>query len=145
MSFTYTGPNNVGVFATALDEVRFLSEDTVETVDSVSDEEITYLLTQFSVNLSAALAVERRAGKYSLKASSQRSSLKVGDLSIGKMDYVSASTYLYDLAAKLRSGGVQNDGTPSIVLSTGGVEPAESVFYIGQDDYTALNKERRVY
>lgn len=72
MSWSYD-PN----LSTDRDRVRFLIGDTDTNDQLLSDEELDYLLTQYSVYEAAAVACEAIAAKYARKADKE-----VGDLSI---------------------------------------------------------------
>jgi hypothetical protein len=97
MAWTYSG----NPASSSLDEVRFLCGDTDSTNQQISNEEISYLLSEWNSDAytSAAFACEAIAGKYSSKSDYSRS---VGDLSISTQFGASAKTFL-DRASRLRS------------------------------------------
>lgn len=74
MSWTYSGNPS----SSTLDEVRFLCGDTDTTNQLITNEEITYLITQYpDATTAAAMALDALASKYSRMADKQ-----VGDLRI---------------------------------------------------------------
>src|SRR6056297_2851356 len=81
MTFSYTLPAS-GSFADPKDEVRFLVRDTTETDQSITDEEIAYLIedSEDRVYLAASKAAKALANNYTKAA--QVASRTVGDLSI---------------------------------------------------------------
>lgn len=98
MAWTYSGdPAN-----SPRDEIRFLVGDTKETPQSLTDDEIAYLLSKNdgAIRRAAADAAEAMgAGYVELSVTSK----KMGDLSLS---YAYETTYkrYYDLASKIRSG-----------------------------------------
>ena len=125
MSFTYTEPI-AGVFSTLKDEVRFLGQDTVESVASLSDEEIAYLLVSYEnqIYISASQLAATIAVKYGKEAAV--TSRSVGDLSIS-VSYADASKFYQTLADKLMLGKQDNFAKTYFVVA-----PAQ--FTIGQFD-----------
>lgn len=133
MTHTYTPPL-AGVFSSPLNEIRYLSEDTVETAQSLSDEEIAYeLIYWLTPRATAAAALDRRAGKYELLASSKGATLKVGDLSIGTRDYAMSAASLRALADRIRNGGQSGD-TPTFTIALPPTSAGKSVFRLGIND-----------
>lgn len=97
MTWSYSGNPS----ASSTDKVRFLCGDTDTNNQQVSNEEITFLLTEWNSNayLAAAFASDAIAGKLTAKADSSRS---VGDLSISTQFSSQAKTYM-ERAANLRA------------------------------------------
>lgn len=95
MTFTYTGDPSVS----ARDKVRFLIGDTISADPHFQDEEISWLLSEWSNDVydAARAAAETLAGRYAHKANVSRS---VGDLSISE-SYTEASNEFRLLAASL--------------------------------------------
>lgn len=96
MTWTYSGNPS----ASNLDKVRFLCGDTDTTNQQVSNEEITFLLTEWNSNayIAASEACVAIAGKLAAKADMSRS---VGDLSISTQYGAQAKTFL-ERADRLR-------------------------------------------
>jgi len=97
MTWTYSG----NPAASNLDAVRFLCGDTDTTNQLISNEEITFLLSEWNSDtyLAAAFACDAIAGVYAGKSDSSRS---VGDLSISTQYGASSRTFL-ERAAALRA------------------------------------------
>lgn len=125
MTFTYTQPV-AGVFPTLKDEVRFLAQDTIETVASVSDEEIVYLLGSYSnqIYITASQLAATIAMKYGKEAAV--TSRSVGDLSIS-VQYSETAKFYQTLADKLKLGKQDNSAITFFVSTP-------SQFEIGQFD-----------
>lgn len=97
MTFTYTGDPG----SSDRDHIRFLIGDKKQTKQSVTDEEITFLLQQHGddVTLAAAAAADALANTYSGMAATSKS---IGDLSISYEHGETAGRY-QKLAARLRA------------------------------------------
>jgi hypothetical protein len=116
--------------ASASDKVRFLCGDTDITNQQVSNEEITFLLTEWNSNayLSASFACDAISGKYSAKSDSSRS---VGDLSISIQYGAQAKTFM-ERAASLRALSYRAlPPSPNFDTSTFN---GEFDFYVGMDE-----------
>lgn len=131
MTFSYTEPDGSGVFATLKDNVRYLAQDTVDTAQSATDEEIVYLLTISTddVFAAAALAVDRRANRWESTAATTAKNKKVGDLSLGDKDFTSIVSGLRGLALRLRGNGANPSEVIPVVAAP--VNNADAVFTIG--------------
>lgn len=121
MAWTYTGaPGTVPV-----DTVRFHIGDVTQTPNSLTDEEITYLISEASGDplLAAASAADLWAGRFAGLSASSKS---VGDLTIAQ-DHAGAAARLYDVGRRLRArlGGI----TGPLIFDT-----RASVFAVGMDD-----------
>jgi hypothetical protein len=125
MSYTYSQPL-AGVFPTLKDEVRFLAQDTIETVASVSDEEIVYLLGSYNnqIYITASQLAATIAMKYGKEAAV--TSRSVGDLSIS-VQYSETAKFYQTLADKLKLGKQDNSAITYFINSP-------SQFEIGQFD-----------
>jgi hypothetical protein len=125
MTYTYTQPV-AGVFPTLKDEVRFLAQDTIETVASVSDEEIVYLLGSYNnqIYITASQLAATIAMKYGKEAAV--TSRSVGDLSIS-VQYSETAKFYQTLADKLKLGKQDNSAITYFINSP-------SQFEIGQFD-----------
>lgn len=123
MSWTYTGPSN-----SPRDEIRFLLGDTTEMDESLSDQELDYLLAQDSdPYLAAANAAEIMAAKY-LKLSATMK--KVGDLAISYNNSPIVADKLYKLAIRLRQGRYSGKSTPTPRW----VDESDYIFWVGMND-----------
>ena len=122
---------------TALDEVRFLIGDTIETDPQLDNGEITYLLgTEANTMMAAVAAARAIAAKYARKADKA-----VGDL---KISANSLSQKYYDLAKELGSRGMLHQ-----VPTAGGIKVDEQrsneddtslrhgAIRVGMHDYTS--------
>jgi hypothetical protein len=125
MTYTYTQPV-AGVFPTLKDEVRFLAQDTIETVASVSDEEIVYLLGSYNnqIYITASQLAATIAMKYGKEAAV--TSRSVGDLSIS-VQYSETAKFYQTLADKLKLGKQDNSAVTYFINTP-------SQFEIGQFD-----------
>lgn len=115
MTFTYAQPV-AGVFPTLRDEIRFLAQDTVSTIASVSDEEIAYLLVSYEnqVYITASQVAATVALKYGKEAAV--TSRSVGDLSIS-VQYAETAKFYQTLADKLKLGK-QDNAAKSFFIDT---------------------------
>lgn len=124
MTWSYTGPQN-----SPKDEVRFLLGDTVQQDESLSDEEITYLLgADPDVYLAAANAAENMAAKY-LKLSV--TSKKVGELELQYNNSPTVADKLYKLAARLRQGRYANQAS---LPFPSWADQSDNIFSVGMND-----------
>jgi hypothetical protein len=114
--------------ASPLDAVRFLSTDTDESHQRVSDEEIAFLLTQNNGDayLAAADVAEQLAGVASGKAVTRK---EVGDLKL-EYAYAAAATNYTSLAARLRARASRL--APPVPIAGGINRPP--IFFIGMMD-----------
>jgi hypothetical protein len=98
MAWSYSG----NPADSTLDEVRFLLGDTVETAQSLTDEEIGYLtaLNQDDAYRSAAEAADRMAVRF---AGMSATTKRVGDLSLST-EYAQTAEHYYRLSEKLMRG-----------------------------------------
>lgn len=126
MAWTYSGNPS----SSAKDKVRFLCGDTVSTNQQISDEEITFLLTEWNSNayLAAAFACDAISGKYSARADLSRS---VGDLSISTQYGAQAKTFM-ERAASLRALAVR--ASPPAVNFDTAIFNGTYDFYVGMDE-----------
>lgn len=123
MSWTYTGPSN-----SPRDEVRFLLGDTTQMDESLSNEELDYLLAlDEDTYLAAANAAEIMAAKY-LKLSA--TTKKVGDLAISYNNSPVVADKLYKLAIRLRQGRYSGQSTPTPRW----VDDSDNIFWVGMND-----------
>lgn len=106
MAFTYAQPV-AGVFPALKDEIRFLAQDTEETVASVTDEEIAYLLVSYEnqVYITASQVAATVALKYGKEAAV--TSRSVGDLSIS-VQFAETARFYQTLSDKLKLGKQDN-------------------------------------
>lgn len=121
MNWSYSGnPAN-----SPLDEVRFLLGDTRQTSQSLSDDEILYLLSlqeNGNVYFAAADAALRVATHFDGLSSISK---RVGDLTL-ETDYASTASRYRALAEQLMKGRTQfSPGSPTLADTT------DSQFYIG--------------
>lgn len=132
MAWTYSGDPS----ASTSDEVRFLLGDVKETAQSLSDEEIAYLigLNSGDAYLTAAEAAGRMAVRYlGLSATTKR----VGDLSLS-MDYANQAAAYKELQRVLRTGRTANDiGGPYWG------DTSSNQFSVGMLDYDYRNPRTR--
>jgi tRNA(Phe) wybutosine-synthesizing methylase Tyw3 len=123
MSWTYTGDPS----ASKQDEVRFLLGDIKHTEQSLSDEEIMYLLSVNSDDayMAASEAAGRMAVRYlGLSATTK----KVGDLWLQKQYSAEADRY-YELQRVLRTGRTAYDvGAPKYT------DTSTNIFHVGMND-----------
>lgn len=124
MAWTYGGAPGTS----PVDTVRFHIGDVVQSPQSLTDAEITYLISEASGDplLAAANAADLWAGRFAGLSASSKS---VGDLTIAQ-DHEGAATRLYDLGRRLRArlGGISG---PLIF------DASPSVFAVGMDDNPA--------
>lgn len=132
MTWTYSG--NPG--STKKDEVRFLLGDNKETAQSLSDEEIAYLLGLNSNDAytTAAEGAGRMAVRYlGLSATTKR----VGDLSLSH-DYANQAAAYRELERILRAGRTAYDvGSPYMA------DTSSNQFSVGMLDYDYTNPRLR--
>jgi hypothetical protein len=121
MTWSYGGTPG----ANPVDTVRFHIGDVIQSPQSLSNEELTYLITEAGEDplLAAATAADLWAGRFAGLSASSKS---VGDLSISQ-DYAGAADRLYALANRLRGrlGGI----AAPLIFDT-----RASVFAVGMDD-----------
>lgn len=133
MTWTYDGPTD-GAWATVRDRVRFLTTDTVQSAQSVSDEEIAALEAELAEVLGtpvdpyalAAAVADAMADRYEVVAMTE--SKAVGNSSLSRSFSDRASRFRL-LASRLRARG----GAPALagMGRTSGTTP-ERVFRLRQ-------------
>ncbi|ASR83908.1 hypothetical protein SEA_SHROOMS_27 [Arthrobacter phage Shrooms] len=130
MTWTYSG--NPG--ASPRDRVRFLIGDRAQTPQSITDEELQYLLDETATPEDAAiLAAEQMADSFAgLSVTSKR----VGDLSLS-MDYGRTGARFAATAKRLRSRYFSL-GTPLMA------DTSEKTFSVGMTDYSDSTDARRI-
>lgn len=124
MAWTYTG----NPAASDRDNLRFTLGDVKQTPQSLTDEEVQFLLSEqgYNVTLAAIDAAEAMSARYSgLSATSK----KVGDLSLS-VDYGATASRFDALAARLR-----RKSRTAFLPVISSEQEAEGVFSIGMDDY----------
>lgn len=107
MSWSYSGDPATS----ALDALRFLIQDTDTTAQLLSNEELSYLLSEendsvYAAAIRAALQLGARLGR--------KGSIKVGDLAI---DYTQQAKWYNDLAAQLRRERILRTGSGAGVFT----------------------------
>lgn len=123
--WSYTGPND-----SPKDEVRFLLGDTTEQDQSLSDEEIQYLLDlepDGNVYYAAANAAETMAAKYLKLSVTQK---KVGELALNYNNSPIVADKLYKLAIKLRQGRFNARSVPAPKMA----DESDNIFWVGMND-----------
>lgn len=125
MTWTYTGSPS----SSSKDEVRFLTGDTDNTSQIVTDEEILYAIGQESNNTLAAIRVVRAIlGKYARKVDKS-----VGDLKISNSQVVTHYKELLESLENLRThsdppmpfaGGISQSGKDTLEADADRVEPS---------------------
>jgi len=144
MTFSYNSPPE-----TPKDEVRFWSTDTVQSVFSVSDEDITYLLGQLDGNVieAAAVVADRIADYWSSSSTASGGAVKIGPFSVeGDRSGADLEASWRALARRLRSGS--SDGSVvfgSAGLFTGSKDPEFTVGMMdnGYQRFPERSRDRR--
>lgn len=129
MSWTYSGNPETST----LDEVRFLLGDTKETPQSLTDTEITYLLSQNNdvARAAAADAAEIMASRY---AELSVTSKKVGNLSLS-FSYTEVGGRYSAMAVRLRN----RTSLSGLFASR---DDRRSQFSVGMNDYAGEDRGR---
>lgn len=128
MSWSYSGDPSTS----PRDETRFLLGDTVETARSLSDEEITFLLTRNGNDAyrTGAEAAGLLAVRYIGLSASMK---KVGDLTL-QTEYTSQAQAYFALEKKLLQGRTATSvGAPSFR------DTSTNIFTVGMMDQTSTN------
>lgn len=122
MTWSYTGPSN-----NLKDRVRFELGDTKETSQSLSDEEITFLLSENDDDIwfTAADAADKLANKYLQLSATTKT---VGPLTISNTSQATKSQGYRDMANRFRMRG---GGGPMIPYVK---DESPNIFSIGMND-----------
>lgn len=141
MTFSYVSPP-----ANDKDRVRFYSGDTVEKSYSVSDEDITFLLSELDGNVleAAAVVADRIGDWWSTSVSAAGSDKKVGPFSVGQREGMDLAAAWRARAARLRMG--TTSGLPTVsgasAIFTGDSVPEFSVGMQDNGFQAYPNRER---
>lgn len=124
--WTYTGDPN----ASPRDNVRFLISDVTQTAQSLSDEEVDYLIRQYPDNIgyAAGAAAEAMADRYSGLSATSKS---VGDLSISH-EYGATALRFAAMAKRIRQ---KHHGIVVDLMA----DSSDKVFHLGMHDFPRVN------
>lgn len=126
MAFTYTGPNTG-----PRDLIRFLTDDTVQSDQSLSDAELDFLLSKHNGDeyAAAADACEALALKYMKVSNSTRT---IGPLTVGRSEARGLANQLYQRADELRG----KSATYGDRIKPAMADESENIFRVGMTDNT---------